>query len=150
MDFEATAKIVASVVALLGAYVTIAKYLQEKRKANESARIEAAKPFSTKQQEIYLELVKTTAILSNRQGHPEWEEAAKNFWVMFWGVIPMVADRGVAVAIDQFAATFDKVEDEIAMRNASMDLARACRKSLGESWNTDFQLYAKSDRAGMQ
>ena len=154
--FEFALKAIASLIALVGAYLAVRKYFDEKGKANETARTESQKPFSAKQQEIYFDLLSTTALLANRNNieDPDRVEAEKHFWVLFWGAIPMVADEGVSAALDRFAETLDKLEKPgdpqkgIAMRNASMDLARACRRSLGESWNVPLQHYEKSNQAG--
>jgi hypothetical protein len=145
---ELSLKAIGGFVALSGALLAVWKYLDEKRKANETAASEARKPFSAKQLEIYLDLVNTTAFISNRMDEAEWEPTVKHFWVLFWGGIPMVADEGVAKAVDDFADTITDPPDGIAMRNASMNLARACRFSLGESWDVSLDHYAKSDRAG--
>jgi hypothetical protein len=115
-------RLVASLLAIIGAYIAVIKYLDEKRKANETARIESRKPFSAKQQEIYFELVSTASLLSS--GNPSKEQfdaAVKHFWVLFWGAVPMVADEDVAKAIDSFAEALDHPELDIALRNASME-----------------------------
>ena len=144
---ESVIKITAGIGAMIGTLLAVFKFLDEKRKSNETARIEARKPFSTRQQEIFLELVNTTAIISTRYGKDDWEPAFQRFWTMYWGVIPIVADEEVSIAVDHFADTLDDLKNEIAIRNASMNLARACRQSLGESWDRHFAPYERRQRA---
>ena len=44
----------------------------------------------------------------------------------------MVADEQVAAAADAFSVALDEHPDDgVLLRNTSMSLARACRKSLG-------------------
>lgn len=141
-------KAVGSVVALIGAYVGVLKYLEEKRKANETARTESQKPFSAKQQEIYFDLVMTTAIIGNRpRRDPDRRKAEKHFWVLFWGPIPMVANEEVAKAIDAFSDAMDTPENGLHLRNTSMNLARACRHELGEAWNRPLEPLKKATEA---
>ena len=146
-NVELALKVIGSIIAITGAYLAIMKYLDQRHNDSHTARVESQKPFSIKQQEVYFNLVNTTAIIANRFGQPEWEAACRDFWIMFWGAVPMVADEEVSKAVDGFANTFDDPENSVSMRNASMNLARACRSSLGISWNADLQPYAKSSRA---
>src|ERR1022692_4253976 len=144
--FEFALKAIASLIALVGAYLAVRKYLDEKGKANETARTESQKPFSAKQQEIYFDLLSTTALISTSgKEDAAWGPAVDHFWVLFWGAVPMVADQGVSGMVDAFSEALDNPDDEVALRNASMDLARACRRSLGEAWNMGLQQFPKSE-----
>lgn len=143
---EFALKALASLIALIGSYLAVMKYLEEKRKANLTARTESQKPFSVKQQEIYFDLLSTTALISTRDPkEPVRENAEAHFWVLFWGAVPMVANQDVAACVDAFSEALDTPEDGVKLRNASMDLARACRRSLGEAWNIGLQQFPKSD-----
>jgi hypothetical protein len=127
----------------------LAHQLVEEQRSDETRRLELRKPFTVKQQEIYFDLLNTTAILGNRyMNEPEWREAALHFWVLFWGAVPVVADEGVALALDRFSETLDRPEDNdgIPVRNASMELARACRTSLGEAWSSKFELSTRTSQ----
>jgi hypothetical protein len=119
-------------VAVAGSALALSKYFDEKSKENRAALIEAQKPFYTKRQEIYYELVSATSTIANRvRDDPIRDQAQIQFWQLSWGVVPMVADEQVAKAIDIFTDAFTTSEDGQLLRNKSMDLARACRKSLG-------------------
>jgi hypothetical protein len=123
-------------VAVVGVPLAVMKYLNEKKKGNETAQIEARKPFSAKQQEIYFDLVSTTSLISNGNSDDlDHAKAREHFWILFWGALPMVATKEVAVAADAFSVALEDLTNDVALRNASMDLARACRRSLGKSWD---------------
>ena len=138
---------ITSLIAIVGALLAVFKYIDEKRKSNETARVESQKPFSAKQQEIYFDLLNTTAFLSNRDPQdPDWEKVWSHFWVLFWGAVPMVADEDVSIKLDAFAEATDDMNDGVRLRNASMDLARACRHSLGTSWEVDLKHVTKTEQ----
>jgi hypothetical protein len=122
-------------VAVIGATLALSKHFDEREKENRAALIEAQKPFSTKRQEIYFQLISCTATLSNRDPDPNdpvWREASAQFWWLFWGPVPMVADDQVGSAVNNFSdALYANATDGVLLRNLSMDLAKACRRSLG-------------------
>jgi hypothetical protein len=130
------------------------KYLHEIKKARQdqeenrrqaalSAALEARKPFLARQQEVYIDLVQTTAILGNNYTNtPRWQKAYKHFWELYWGEITMFADKEVGVALDAFTDTIYQIDniEGVAVRNASMDLGRLCRDSLASAWKTQLEL----------
>src|SRR6476620_12230032 len=123
-DFwDVTFKAVGGLVAIIGAILALSKYFDEREKENRVALIEAQKPFSTKRQEVYFQLVSTTSTLANSDpSGPAWKEAEEQFWWLFWGVVPMVADDQVGSAVDAFHhAILDHREDGVLLRNLSMD-----------------------------
>ena len=143
-NLELWLKAISSVIAIIGAFIAVMKYLDERKKLNETARTESQKPFHEKQQEVYFDLVNTTAFLSNWADSDQWQANLKHFWILFWGPVPMVANQEVSKRVDDFADTLTDQPNFVDMRNASMNLARACRISLGESWNVDLQHYEVS------
>ena len=144
-------KAVASFLAIVGAYIAVIKYLDEKSKANQTAKIDSQKPFSAKQQEVYFDLLSTTSLIANRITLPnedlERAKAIEHFWVLFWGALPVVANKDVAVAADAFSVALDEPMNFVPLRNASMDLARACRSALGTAWSIGLEQYDKSDES---
>jgi hypothetical protein len=132
--WDTAVKAVGGLVALIGAAIAFSKYIDEREKANQAALIEAQKPFTSKRQEVYFQLVTATSMIGNKEdrNHPLRREADSQFWQLYWGAVPMVEDEEVAKAIDAFSVALDdKPDDGVGLRNASMNLARACRKSLG-------------------
>jgi len=60
------------------------------------------------------------------------QDAETQFEYLYYGAVPMVADDQVARAVDAFVIALDQTpDDKIVLSNLSMDLARACRRSLG-------------------
>ena len=138
--WDIVVKFVGGLVAIVGAIVALSKTLEERAKANQAALIEAQKPFITKRQEIYFQLVSATSLIGNKaSSDPAREEAISQFWWIFWGALPMVADHKVAVACDKFSEILDAGypmpegfdDKHLLLRNASKELAIACRVSLG-------------------
>ena len=96
-------KSVAVALSISGAYITAAKFLDEKAKSSETQGMLAIKPFSEKQQEIYFSLVDATSTIANRAvGHPEREPADARFWNLYWGAVLLVEDHDVERAVDRF------------------------------------------------
>jgi hypothetical protein len=138
--WDIVVKFVGGLVAIVGAIVALSKTFEERAKANQAALIEAQKPFMTKRQEIYFQLVSATSLIGNKDpSDPVREEAISQFWWIFWGALPMVADHPVAVACDKFSEILDASyvmpegcdDKHLLLRNASKELAIACRVSLG-------------------
>jgi hypothetical protein len=155
-----------ALIAVGGGLWALYKYLRDKKdgldkdraireQANKTAEIESQKPFSAKQQEVYFDLLATTSLIATREpeneeeqkGIPERDAAIRHFWVLFWGALPMVANQQVAIAADVFSVALDHQDDYVPLRNASMDLARACRLALGTAWNIGLEQYEKGDAA---
>jgi hypothetical protein len=138
--WDVIVKFVGGLVAIVGAIVALSKTFEERAKANQAALIESQKPFITKRQEIYFQLVSATSVIGNKASNdPAREKAISQFWLIFWGALPMVADHQVAVACDKFADILDAGypmpkgfdDKHLLLRNASKELAIACRVSLG-------------------
>jgi hypothetical protein len=54
-------------------------------------------------------LVSSTSTIAN--GDPSgavWKEAEAQFWWLFWGVVPMVADDQVGSAVNAFSEAVDE------------------------------------------
>jgi hypothetical protein len=163
---DAVVGLLPALIAVTGGLWALYKYLEDKKEAlekdraireqaNKTAEIEAQKPFSAKQQEIYFDLLATTSFIATREpeneeerkGIPEREAAIRHFWVLFWGTLPLVANQEVAIAADAFSVALDHQDDFVPLRNASMDLARACRQALGTAWNLGLARFDKGDAA---
>ena len=87
-----------------GGLLAVRKYLDDKKKAaadaNETAlkeiataKADSVKPFSAKQQDVYFDLVTTTAVIANQYGRPDWDKAVDHFWVLFWSAVPSLRTR---------------------------------------------------------
>ena len=125
-------KAVAGILGAFGAWLALEKYFHDKSKDLDATLAEAQRPFRGKRQEVYYQLLGTTAALSNKGlDDPSRAKDALDFWILYWGAVPLVADKEVGTLVDQFAILLYKSDIETQLRNLSMDLARACRRSLG-------------------
>ena len=130
---------IAGVVAISTFIIAASKYLDERRIANRTAAIEASKPFFEKRQEVYCKLVTATSTIANRNmSDKKRKESVDDFWLLYWGELPLVADEAVGKAADTFSEIlFHTPKKNVDLRNKSMDLARACRRSLGFQESTE-------------
>ena len=135
-DFwDATFKGAALIGAVVGAFASLRKYLDERVKGNRAALLEAQKPFFESRQRVFYDLVQAASTIANHSpGSPARIDAQDRFWWIFWGTLPMVTDDDVSKAADTFNDLLDDATPGVALLNASMDLARACRVSLS-AWN---------------
>lgn len=138
--WELIGKAIGGIFAFGAVVAALWRYFDDRAKAARAALIEAQKPFMTKRQDIYFQLVSETAWIGTKDANdPRREEAISLFWWIYWGPLPMVADDQVAAAADKFSEIlhWDYVmpagvtDKHLLLRNASMDLARSCRTSLG-------------------
>lgn len=128
-------KAVGGAAALLAAVVAMQKYFVDREAAQRTSLIEARKPYFVAQQEVYSELLNATAKISNPGAVTAAELAAAHnaFWILYWGKLPLVTDNLVGQAVNAFEEVLcaGGDVDERRLRNLSMELARACRNSLG-------------------
>jgi hypothetical protein len=133
-------KAFAGYMAISGALIAALKYLDDKANATEIARREASKDFFAKRQEVYFRLVQSIAeIINHDPGDPEWNPAKEAFWKIYWGEIGLVSDKYVAEAVETFSDALWNHEknDEEALSELGKAIVRACRISLGETWNVE-------------
>lgn len=121
-------------LALGGTLIAVLRYLDDRSKAIETASLEARKPFLERRQSVYVELVQTTAVLGTIEdcNDPAAIDAARRFWAVYWGTLPLVTDEAVSLLVDKFSELIaDESTDWVGRRNLSMNIARACRASMG-------------------
>ena len=76
----------------------------------------------------------TTAVLGTIENRDDADAiaAARRFWAVYWGTLPLVTDEAVSRLVDEFSELVaDESKDWVRRRNLSMDIARACRASMG-------------------
>lgn len=119
---------------------------QEKAK---SAEVEARKPFSEKQLELYFQAVEAASLLATLpKSHPAYGAVSSDFWKLYWGALALVEDQLVANAMFNFgeAAKGDAPPD--LLQGYALKLAHACRDSLAESWKVSLPVIEKSISPG--
>lgn len=126
-------KAVGSFVAIVGALLALQKYLDEKKDQFRIEMAERDRPLKNQRELIYGQLISATSTIANSDPASDQRKAAEtHFWTLFWGPLPIVADLEVGSAVNQFhVAICDNRDDGVLLRNLSMQLARACRQSLG-------------------
>ena len=146
-DWDAATKF-ASIVALLigGLWSVWLFHATAKQQAN-SAEIEAQKPFATKRLAVYEQLTTLTATVAQldlpaetrKQKRQELDEIIN-------GQLALVTQDAVFGALRDFVACADNrhcTKGSLALY--SRNVARACRKSLEESWNVNLPPVPASD-----
>jgi len=139
-------KAFAGFLAISGALIAALKYLDDKAHATEIARREASKDFFAKRQEVYFRLVQSMSeIMNQNPGSPGWGPAVAAFWEIYWGEIGLVSDKAVADAVETFSdALWNYKGDEETLSGLGKATVRACRTSLGETWNVEQASIPKS------
>lgn len=122
------------ILALIGAWIAAHRYLDDRSKAIEAASLEARKPFLERRQAVYVDLVETTAAIGTLENYAEPASilAERRFWAVYWGSLPLVTDEAVSRLVDEFSELLaDHSQEWVRLRNLSMNIARACRASMG-------------------
>jgi hypothetical protein len=116
------------------------------------------RPLWDQQVNLYFETTRTTAKLASLDPGPEWQAAANEFWVMYFGPLSIVENQGVEQAMVDFSSALeaaaplaqmlatpalqeiapDRTSDlakrfdaaQAELQTASLSLAWACRDSL--------------------
>ena len=128
--------------AVIGGSIGLWKYFDTSRK-------EFRKPYWERQLALYFEVTAAAATLasidsgkidsSNREELSA--QAQEKFWQLYYGPLEIVTDNDVTDAIIEFKECFLKRRGgHLTPRDLeikSLELARACRASLGESWNIE-------------
>jgi len=138
--WDALTKGIGALGLIAGGLWTLKKYFDDRagerilaEERARSAAVEARKPFSTKQLELYFQAVEAASGIASgpqdRQG-PHLE----TFWLLYWGPMALVEDTKVAHAMVQFgdALKADATQAELAIY--ALELAHACRDSISASW----------------
>lgn len=105
----------------------------------ETRRIEAAAPFLAQRLKLYSEATSVAASLATADSPTEREAKTLRFWELYWGEMGLVEDESVERAMVAMGKAVES-GDRTRMRSSSLQLAHACRRSLGEAWRLDVWL----------
>jgi hypothetical protein len=119
-----------------------AQAAQQMSKDSRSRLIEAQRPFLEKQLELYFETAQVAGKLVSRDiGAPEWWDADKRFWALYWVELGMVEPDVVETAMKTFGDTLRKLEQspndpnlKSQLQFAALDLSHAIRSGIESSW----------------
>lgn len=131
----ATTAQVASVVA--GVVISILSFNATREKEADARKIEAAKPYLTLRQSLYLEALKAAATLANPATHTADEigAARKRFRDLYVAELSMVEERSVE---EKMVALAGEIDSELLKltpaQQATYNLAHALRDSFVLDW----------------
>lgn len=142
-ELDLLLKAVTVLFAVIGGSIGMWKYFDSTRK-------EFRRPYWERQLSLYFDVTAVAATLAsidsgkidsaNREGLGA--QAQEKFWQLYYGPLEIVTDEEVTDAIKEFKECLLKRQaGDLTPRDLeikSLELARACRASIGESWN--FQL----------
>lgn len=100
----------------------------------ETRRIEATKPFLERQLTLYTQATQAAATIATSKVPLKVEGATAKFWSLYWGELALVEDTRVAAAMMSLGDKLKGNSSQEALQLGSLELARACRDSLAESW----------------
>ena len=132
---ETLAKTVQVLSVVVGVVISVLSFNATREKEAEARRIEAGKPFLQLRQSLYMEAIKSAAILANREGYSPKELAAakRRFRELYVAELSMVESPDVeakmvalAQATDRLT-TLDSIERNRVMRKTRSAEARARR-----------------------
>lgn len=145
-DWDSLAKMITAVGVVLGGGWTFWKYFdvrgdekeKDRRLATErakSAQVEARKPFSMKQLDLYFQAAEAASRLAmlprkDRESSAAWS----TFWQLYWGALALVEDQRVATAMFNFGELLKHGAEQSELQTYALQLAHACRDSIAKSW----------------
>jgi len=122
-------KVVGSVAALGGLLLAGAQFTR-----NQS--VEAAKPYLERKLKWCEEAVETTAFIATSEaGAAAAAVKTRRFWQLYWGVMGLVENQQVTNAMIAFGGKLSAKESSSSLQGASLQLARACRQEMADSWS---------------
>ncbi|MGA8834237.1 MAG: hypothetical protein WB538_01265 [Candidatus Sulfotelmatobacter sp.] len=148
--WDTVAKMVTALGLVAGGIWTLRKYFDDRAKERilaqeraKSAGIEARKPFSTKQLELYFQAVEAASAIASGP----WEEQGPSinaFWRLYWGPLALVEDSRVAQAMIHFGEALEADANQGELKIYALELAHACRDSIAESWKVTLSSFETS------
>jgi hypothetical protein len=138
--WDAITKVIAAFGLISGGLWTLKKYFDDRanerelsRERAKSAEVEARKPFSSKQLDLYLEAVRIAGLIAASDSNDR-EAAERAFWSLYLGPLSLVEDGKVAAAMVNFGTALNKGASQEDLQVLAIALSHACRQSIAESW----------------
>jgi hypothetical protein len=113
----------------------VIQYFRQERLKVEDRRIAAARPFLELQLQLYKEATGAAAKLCTTDDI-EQARAISTLLELYWGHLSMVENAEVEAAMVSLKSGIDRRLAQEELQVLSLQLAHACRSSLGKSWNT--------------
>jgi len=127
-NIELLASTVQVLSVVSGVVISVLSFNATREKEAEARKIEALKPFMELRRNIYLETVKTAAIIANPDGRSSDElmKARRRFRELYVAELTMVEDRDVEQRMVALAAAVDPDLRELSpSQRAAFELAKA-------------------------
>lgn len=106
------------------------------------------KPLWERQLDLYFRACEAASVLANYpESAPEWKEAEKKFWTLYWGPLVVVEDaEHVSQAMIRFGAAMNATPRRPEeLRKLSFELAQSCRSSIAAAWKIKLEHIAPRD-----
>jgi hypothetical protein len=142
--WDSAFKIVSAIGLIAAGCWTVSQYFQSRAREHEaykhqveSAAVEAAKPFNSKQLEVYVELTEAAARLAE-VGLPKTDQITnrRHFDLLVNGPFKLVAGEAVNKAVSEFYLCLNENKcPDGRLDHYSRNIARSCRESVAKSWN---------------
>lgn len=110
------------------------------------------KPLWERQLDLYFQACEAASILANYpESAPEWRDAEKKFWTLYWGPLVVVEDaEHVSQAMIQMGAALNTAPRRPEqLRQLSFNLAQSCRHSISAAWRVKLAKIAPRDPSGL-
>lgn len=142
--WEVILKAAAGYLTLMGTFVAVFKYMDERVERNEAAQRESRKAFFEKRQDVYFRLGLALARIMNHDpddsNDHDWIPAKEQFYSLYWGEISLVSDQRVTESVEKFSNALHSVTNKAqkdALANLCVAIMLDCRRSLGDTWNVE-------------
>jgi hypothetical protein len=140
MVMETIAKMVQVITVVVGVVISVLSFNATREKEAEARRIEASKPFLEIRQKLYMEAVKSAAVLANREGYSKQEiaSAKRRFRELYVAELSMVESPEVEKRMVDLASKTDPSLNLLnPAQKAAYDLSHALRDSFVVSWGAN-------------
>lgn len=134
---ESALKILAGFVTLVGLFWGMFTYLDSRERELDTRRVEATRTFLERQLELYTHATRAAATLATTEDDAARAQASKRFWELYWGELALVENQEVERAMVEMGRGLEEGASAAQLRQLSLNLAHACRKSLAESWGVE-------------
>jgi hypothetical protein len=117
---------------------SLEKIVSEQRETNR-------RPFLQKQLELCFEATDAASRLALETNPTEWEKSRFTFWRLYWGILGIVEDQGVASAMVQLGQLVPQTPSNppqlpmSSLQRPALTLAHAARDLMRRSWDVDLQ-----------
>jgi hypothetical protein len=118
----------------------------ENERLAESRRVEATKPFLERQLKLYTEAAQVAALIATSSDASIVAISTDRFWQLYWGELALVDNREVEGAMYNYGEALGQRVGKDTLQQLSLDLAKACRRSLDRSWGIN--AWTNPDQAG--